>query len=480
MKCGGAKASSYKSESGSTPARWWFARWEAICAWNTRRWAEPHTWRRAWSSWRRQAGEKAVAYLREAGLRATARGAHREAVHYLEQALGTLRHLPENRRRSELAIDIRFEIRNALFPLGDWARMLDHLQQAEVLARSLGDQHRLGLIATWMVHPRRATGDYDAALKFGQEALAIARTLGDRSIEIFATLILGETHLARGEFGEAAKFLERNIGLEGKFFAERFGPPVNISAASEYVLALVLAHLGRFDEAIGHAEAGLRIAEEVDHPRTLFFALLFLGQVHVARGDFPRAARVIEQSLQLGRTWQFVDRTPDVAAALGAACALTGRTEQALALVADAVKAFRARQGHGFGADYIPLWAGRAYLAAGQIDEATSYAREALALRRRLGGRGIGVRALSLTAEIAAATGAENAEDYYREALALAEPRGMRPQVAHCHFGLGKLHRCRGDGERAQEHLTTAMAMYREMGMTSWLEQAEGELRQLG
>src|SRR5262245_8951284 len=111
--------------------------------------------------------EKAVAYLREAGLRARARGAHREAVHYLEQALGTLRHLPETRRRSELAIDIRFEIRTALFPLGDWARMLDHLQQAEVLARSLGDQHRLGRIATWMVHPRKATGDYDAALKFG-------------------------------------------------------------------------------------------------------------------------------------------------------------------------------------------------------------------------------------------------------------------------------------------------------------------------
>jgi predicted ATPase len=39
--------------------------------------------------------EKAVAFLRKAGLRARARGAHREAVHYLEQALGTLRHLPE-------------------------------------------------------------------------------------------------------------------------------------------------------------------------------------------------------------------------------------------------------------------------------------------------------------------------------------------------------------------------------------------------
>ena len=74
--------------------------------------------------------------------------------------------------------------------------------------------------------------------------------------------------------------------------------------------------------------------------------------------------------------------------------------------------------------------------------------------------------ALSLTADIAAASGAENAEGYYREALVLAEPRGMRPQVAHCHLGLGKLRRRAGDREQAQEYLTTAMTMYREMGMT--------------
>ena len=63
---------------------------------------------------------------------------------------------------------------------------------------------------------------------------------------------------------------------------------------------------------------------------------------------------------------------------------------------------------------------------------------------------------------------------------ALAEPRGRRPLVAHCQLGLGKLHRRGGDREQAQEHLITAMAMYREMGMTYWLDQAEAELRQLG
>jgi hypothetical protein len=51
----------------------------------------------------------------------------------------------------------------------------------------------------------------------------------------------------------------------------------------------------------------------------------------------------------------------------------------------------------------------------------------------------------------------------------------MRPRVAHCHVGLGKLYRRTGKREQAQEHLTTATGMYREMGMTYWLEKAEAE-----
>jgi hypothetical protein len=47
------------------------------------------------------------------------------------------------------------------------------------------------------------------------------------------------------------------------------------------------------------------------------------------------------------------------------------------------------------------------------------------------------------------------------------------PLVAHCHLGLGKLYRRTGKREQAQEHLTTATTMYREMGMTYWLEKAE-------
>ena len=143
--------------------------------------------------------------------------------------------------------------------------MGDHLHAAEVLARSLGDQHRLGRIATFMASQYVAVGDYDESLRFGQEALTIARTLGDRSTEVVATFCLGRMHLVRGEFSEALTFLERNVALEGARRYERFGSIIR-SAVSEAHLAVVLSEIGRFDEAIEHAEVAVRIAEEADHP----------------------------------------------------------------------------------------------------------------------------------------------------------------------------------------------------------------------
>ena len=71
----------------------------------------------------------------------------------------------------------------------------------------------------------------------------------------------------------------------------------------------------------------------------------------------------------------------------------------------------------------------------------------------------------------------ESAEQAPLRALALATELGMRPLVAHCHLGLGKLYRRTGHREKARENLITAATMYREMDMRFWLEQAEAELR---
>ena len=58
-----------------------------------------------------------------------------------------------------------------------------------------------------------------------------------------------------------------------------------------------------------------------------------------------------------------------------------------------------------------------------------------------------------------------SAEARYRGALALAESRCMRPLVPHCHRGLARLSAQVGKVERADKHLRTAAAMYREMDL---------------
>ncbi len=70
----------------------------------------------------------------------------------------------------------------------------------------------------------------------------------------------------------------------------------------------------------------------------------------------------------------------------------------------------------------------------------------------------------------------EGERKHYREALTLAGELGMRPLVAHCHLGLGKLYRRTGKPEQAHQQLAMATAMYREMDMRFWLERAGPEL----
>jgi tetratricopeptide (TPR) repeat protein len=117
-----------------------------------------------------------------------------------------------------------------------------------------------------------------------------------------------------------------------------------------------------------------------------------------------------------------------------------------------------------------------AYLLAGQVEDARACADRALTLTRKRGERGHEAWALRLLGEIAAHADppdVKTAEEHYRQALARADELGMRPLIAHCHLGLGKLYRRLGKREPAQERLTTAATLYREMDMRFWLAKAE-------
>jgi len=67
----------------------------------------------------------------------------------------------------------------------------------------------------------------------------------------------------------------------------------------------------------------------------------------------------------------------------------------------------------------------------------------------------------------------EQAETHYRAALAVAESRGTRPLIAHCHLGLGTLYGRVDQREPAALHLAQAAKLYRDLDMRYWLDEAE-------
>jgi Flp pilus assembly protein TadD len=73
----------------------------------------------------------------------------------------------------------------------------------------------------------------------------------------------------------------------------------------------------------------------------------------------------------------------------------------------------------------------------------------------------------------------EEAKTHFKQALALAEELGIRPLQAHCHRGLGTLYATLGQREQARTALSTAIQLYRAMGMTFWLPQTEAALEQV-
>jgi predicted ATPase len=123
--------------------------------------------------------DKAVRYLRQAGTKGFLRSAHREGAACFEQALDALQRLPAHRDTIAESLDLRFDLRTALMPLGEFGRLWTVLDEAEALAEAVGDQRRLGHALNYKAMQFVHADDLATALKTARRALAIGESEPD-------------------------------------------------------------------------------------------------------------------------------------------------------------------------------------------------------------------------------------------------------------------------------------------------------------
>jgi class 3 adenylate cyclase/tetratricopeptide (TPR) repeat protein len=424
--------------------------------------------------------EKAVNYLRQAGLKAAARSALTEARAWFEQALDVLEALPESESTLEQAFEIRLELRPVLGQLGEVQRTLERLQEAETLAERLNDDPRRGRVWAFVTTVHSLRGKLNEALVTGTRALEIAGRLGDLRLRILTTSYLEQAHYLRGEYERVVELAADNLAaLPSDWVYEHLGQALPISVFDRSWMVMSLSQLGRFAEAVEYEAEAIRLAETTQRPFSVGMAHYGAGLLHLAKGEWAKARSLIDRGIEVIRAGNVVLMLPIVVASSASILAQLGEATEALNRLRECERLLEGQAARGvvlfLGWDYHLL--GRAWLVLGQLDEAQRLGVRAA--EASLVHPGFAAHALHLLGDIATYPDrfdAETGEAHYRQALALAEPRGMRPLAAHCHLGLGRL--CRRTGnQQAQEHLTTATTMYREMEMTYWLEKAELEMK---
>ncbi len=430
---------------------------------------------------------RAAQYLHLAGRRAIAEARYESGVGFYETAIRALDQQGDDADLT-LKLDAYLELLTARHESSQFEEKFEGYKklmvQADALARALNDRERLAQIRVkeaqglWMLWS--GPGHLEEAIERAREAFALAAP-DDLRTRSYAQFLVGAASLARGRFHDAIQEFDAGVSLftTVPVDAEVAGLVLPIRASIRAWEAEAYAALGEFGPALAAAGEAQRIASELRHPPSQGLAGAHAGYVLLMRGHIQAAARAFEHGLASERS-----RGPN-GLGLGLSHLLLSQRDEGMSALRRALE----RMGDTLGPQvkittrYGVMLAG-AYLAAGLLQEAEATAARGLALATMDGARAYHVPLGRLRAEALALQGkqppSEEALLDWGRLLDLATELSMRPELAHCHLGLGKHYLQTGDRARAREHLTTAMTMYREMDMGFWLEKAEAALGQAG
>ena len=248
--------------------------------------------------------DKAVKYLREAGTRAAARSANREAVDYLEHALAIVEEGAQTNATMSEALDIRIALGTSLIALygPSDAPVERNYRKALDLVERLGDDARRFLVLWALWYIRFTTGDYRPAIEAAERLLDVAKGGDDVSRHLEALHSVWPTLIAMGELSQAMPHMERGIAL---YDPSQHASLIHLygghdpGVCGRYYLGLTQWLLGRPDEAVPTIQEAVRLAERLKHPLSTLMALWFLALVQHERGDRASAAVIAERVIGL-------------------------------------------------------------------------------------------------------------------------------------------------------------------------------------
>jgi class 3 adenylate cyclase/tetratricopeptide (TPR) repeat protein len=412
--------------------------------------------------------DKALDYLQRSGVKAYWLYANADAARFFERALAILKKLPETLDNLRQAVDLRFELRNALLPLGETDSIARSLDELDPILACLGDKLRSARYAAFRCNHHFLIGQQRRAIEFGETGVQLAREGGDRVLQGELLYRLAQSYYALGEYRQAIKLLEQSLEFTAnEFRRDRYDLSIIPSVMNRTWLVFALVECGHFSAGMSHAKRALEIAERAEHPLSEVLGSLSIGHVLLRKGELEGAVSALERGLSLCDSWSFRVWRPRLASALAVAYARAGRAEKGLQLALAAVS--DAEQMHLI-ADKPALLMrlGLVSLIGRRIEAALTLAKQAVEIAAAQEAKGDEAWARFLIGRVCWASDPKDLEESERQvgiALRLATACEARPLVAFCYTTLYGIHARRGNQVSAMEFEAAATAIYRDVGM---------------
>jgi tetratricopeptide (TPR) repeat protein len=427
-----------------------------------------HVERLAYHAERGAIWDKALEYLQRSGLKAYSLCAHEDAARFFERALKILEELPETRDNLRRAVDLRFELRNALLPSLETDRILRALEELDPILARLGDKQRSAQYAAFRCNHHYLIGQQRRAIEFGETGVRLARECGDRVVLGQSLFRLGQSYHALGEYRQAMLLLEQGLEFNANELRhDRDNLSIIPSVLNRTWLAIALVEYGDFSAGMRHAKRALEIAEDAEHQLSELLGWLSIGYVLSRKGEIEGAVGALERGLDLCERWSFRIWRARLVSILAVAYARSGRAERGLQLAAQAVSDSEKMR---LIADKPRLLVrlGQVSLIARQIEPALTLGKQAAAIAVAHEAKGDEAWARFLIGRAYWASEPKDLDESEKQldiALRLATACEARPLAAFCNTTLCEIYAQRGDQVRAKEFNAAATATYRELGM---------------
>ncbi|MDQ3678534.1 MAG: AAA family ATPase [Actinomycetota bacterium] len=372
--------------------------------------------------------ERAIDFYARAATVAQHVYANEEAVGLLSRALELLATETPDARRDARELALRTALGGALAVHRGYGAqdVSETYVRAWELCERLGERPAAPVIRG-VALSALTRGELHKAHELGGQLIALAELSGDQMVRVEGHYMLGVTAFWLGELLVARDHLEQAIV---GYAPERTRSHLVLFAQDPRIiclsrLAYTLWHLDCPEEAAQRAGDALHLAEHLEHPLSLAYALNFASWLAIDSGDDRRARALAERLAGLADEQHLGFMQPMGTILRGWTIVHDGRAGEGIAMIRDGLDVYR-RSGQLL---YMPwtlrLLAG-VCVAEGRLELARAALVEALDVVEATGQRVLEADLHGLTGEVVLAESGDRAEAerHFARALSIAHSQG--------------------------------------------------------